>query len=508
MIRWVEQIDHFSSEVPPRGYMTFQQRYLVYSAYWSKEQVELNGEVVTKRGPIFFYTGNEADVTLYANATGLMWEHAEVRATGVHGCGSLLYVADFCLGGVAIQEFGALIVFAEHRFYGQSMPFEEDSQKYKSYLSSEQALADYATLIFELKRRYHCESSPVIAFGGSYGGMLASWLRIKYPHIVDGAISASAPIWSFLALDPPVDPNAFADIATADATAAGGCADACADNVRASWAYLSDLSADAAGRKYLAETFHLCDPLESEADVATLAYWIQVGSQCSLMSEMPSSGSHVSWIWVLQTAWYYMAMGDFPYPSSYILMGNGVLPAFPVCVACESLADPKLQGDAQALLPALAAAVGVYYNNTGSVTCYDFTGSVNEETEYDEYMWNYQYCTELLMPSSTNGVTDMFWDQPWSTEAMVQWCQDEFGVTPRLDWAAIEYGGKKLQYASNIVFSNGVLDPWTGSGVTKVNGSFNRLAGMHTYSGVADSPWQLPLSNVQTSTATNRLCDG
>jgi lysosomal Pro-X carboxypeptidase len=37
-----------------------------------------------------------------------------------------------------------------------------------------------------------------------------------------------------------------------------------------------------------------------------------------------------------------MAMGNFPYPSSYILNGNGKLPPFPVRVACEALAfDPQ-----------------------------------------------------------------------------------------------------------------------------------------------------------------------
>ena len=40
-------------------------------------------------------------------------------------------------------------------------------------------------------------SSPVVGFGGSYGGMLGSWFRIKYPHIIDGVIAASAPIWNF-----------------------------------------------------------------------------------------------------------------------------------------------------------------------------------------------------------------------------------------------------------------------------------------------------------------------
>lgn len=39
-----------------------------------------------------------------------------------------------------------------------------------AYLTAEQALADYATLLVDLKHNMSSEDSPVVLFGGSYAG--------------------------------------------------------------------------------------------------------------------------------------------------------------------------------------------------------------------------------------------------------------------------------------------------------------------------------------------------
>ncbi|MFS7921594.1 putative lysosomal Pro-Xaa carboxypeptidase [Helianthus anomalus] len=66
-----------------------------------------------------------------------------------------------------------------------NLPYK--NSKTLGYLSSTQALADYATLIVDLKNNLTAIDSPVIVFGGSYGGMLAAWFRLKYPHVAIGA---------------------------------------------------------------------------------------------------------------------------------------------------------------------------------------------------------------------------------------------------------------------------------------------------------------------------------
>lgn len=79
------------------------------------------------------------------------------------------------------------------------------------------------------------------------------------------------------------------------------------------------------------------------------------------------------------------------------------------------------------------------------------------------------------MPFAKDGVRDMFWPAPWDARAAVDACLDQFGVAPDPLYASREWGGKRVaalggsssssSALTNVVFSNGLLDPWHGGGV-------------------------------------------
>ena len=70
---------------------------------------------------------------------------------------------------------------------------QRKSSRWATGGTTAQALADYVALITALKKEYDTDA-PVIAFGGSYGGMLAGWFRIARPDVITGSIAASAPV--------------------------------------------------------------------------------------------------------------------------------------------------------------------------------------------------------------------------------------------------------------------------------------------------------------------------
>jgi len=127
-----------------------------------------------KTGPILFYAGNEGDIWNFYKNCGFVTE-------------------------TLAKKYKAMVVFAEHRFYGTSMPFGADSFKKETgnlkYLNVQQALEDFNYFVYKFKLdNPDLKDKAVIAFGGSYGGMLAAWLRIKYAHNFQGALASSAPV--------------------------------------------------------------------------------------------------------------------------------------------------------------------------------------------------------------------------------------------------------------------------------------------------------------------------
>ncbi|XP_002737003.2 lysosomal Pro-X carboxypeptidase-like [Saccoglossus kowalevskii] len=323
-----------------------------------------------------------------------------------------------------------MVIFAEHRYYGESLPFGNESfsdLEHVGYLTSEQALADFATLIKYIKSsRPGADKSPVIVFGGSYGGMMAAWFRMKYPNIVDGALAASAPIWQFPGLTPC---NTLFTIITQDFVKAGR---DCAETIHKSWNAINRMKDQESGRQWLTMAFHLCTPLKTPADVNDLSSW-------------------------LSNTWFNLAMVDYPYPASFL----EPLPAWPIKKTCSYMTNSSLLD--KPLLNSVASSLQVYYNTTGKTQCFNI--SQDAVSSLGELGWSYQSCTEMVMPSCSDGVHDMFPPNKWNFDDFVKECQNTWGVTPRADWIVTHYGGKAITASSNIIFSNGELDPWSGGGV-------------------------------------------
>ncbi|CAH9105419.1 unnamed protein product [Cuscuta europaea] len=390
-IRYFQQrLDHFSFADLP----SFRQRYLINTDHWSGP---------SRLGPIFFYCGNEGDIEWFAANTGFVWENA--------------------------PRFGAMVIFPEHRYYGESMPFGSREMAYKNattlaYLTSEQALADFAVLITELKKNTSAQSCPVILFGGSYGGMLAAWMRLKYPHISIGALAASAPILQFENIVPL---DTFYNIVSNDFRRESV---SCFNTIRESWDVIKSVGMTKSGLSLLTKTFHLCGELKSAED---LSDW-------------------------LDSAYSYLAMADYPYPADFVMP----LPGNPIKEVCKKI--DRLPNGTD-ILQRIFEGVSVYYNHTGKDTCFNI-----DDDPHGMSGWDWQACTEMIMPMSSNRNTSMFPAFEYDYASDAEYCYRSYHVIPRPTWITTEFGGHDIKtvlgtFGSNIIFSNGLLDPWSGGSV-------------------------------------------
>ncbi|EER02216.1 Dipeptidyl-peptidase 2 precursor, putative [Perkinsus marinus ATCC 50983] len=378
---WITQDrDHFSfGEGGNPG--KFQQRYFTFKDFYRPG------------GPLFFYVGNEGPVEIYVNHTGLMWE----------------------LG----SDLGAFLVFAEHRYYGKTQVYSDGTPDCLRYLTIEQALADYSVMI-NTYTRIASSLIATIAFGGSYGGMLASAFRYKYPHIIDGAIAASAPIFAIGGVTPEPSKTAFNEIITRDAGPV--CAQRWCDN-----------------------SSHL--------------------NSSDLANQM------VAWA---TAPWAYLAMGNFPFPSNYITaamnVGGGAdLPAHPVRVACEPFErlDTMPTKKEGAHIRALAESLSIYYNASGELACNSFAETDGGGAPIPEGSckgdYGFQTCTEMPWGQDSGTDRDMFWPpSEFDPDDYKAECLQKYGVTTKA-WAGLQFlrnMADALASMSNVFFSNGKFDPW------------------------------------------------
>jgi hypothetical protein len=74
------------------------------------------------------------------------------------------------------------------------MPFGSKAKAYNNskslaYLTAEQAIADFAVLLTDLKRNLSAEGSPVVLFGGSYGGSKSCLELLSLDYAIHGGLS-------------------------------------------------------------------------------------------------------------------------------------------------------------------------------------------------------------------------------------------------------------------------------------------------------------------------------
>ena len=83
-------------------------------------------------------------------------------------------------------------------------------------------------------------------------------------------------------------------------------------------------------------------------------------------------------------------------------------------------------------LKGLYQVADLFYNGTRTETCFDINTNAGISSS-DMRAWEYQTCSELIMPIGSYGYpSDMFYSDPWDEQVFRKNCLKNFGVEPQL----------------------------------------------------------------------------
>ncbi|KAL4902734.1 hypothetical protein BDW74DRAFT_180435 [Aspergillus multicolor] len=396
----------------------FQNRYWVNDKYYEPG------------GPVFFYDVGEA------NGEG----------SAAHLTSSVSFFPD------VLEEFSAIGIVWEHRYYGKSLPFPVTNNtppEHWKYLTTRQALADIPVFAENFTRpsleQYDLtpKSTPWIMIGGSYPGARAAFARSEYPDTIFAAFASSAPIHA------QVNMSVYYDQIYRSMAANGY--DNCALDIRAALE-------------------HIDDQLSQESTaVAMKQRFLGVGAEKNSNEDFTAALSGIFG--------YFQSYG-LEGPSDSISLGGFCRhletdPIIGLMSGPEGLAPRlgnKYLAERWATWPSFTDVINLNYetnckglNNLTATSC-----ELNKPvTRPSSIAWTWQYCTEWGFYQSNNeGIHSLL--SRYQTQAFQQLiCNRQFpeaverGLLPSQPQTdAVKALGDWNARPSNVYFSAGEFDPW------------------------------------------------
>lgn len=381
--------DHFD----PNNAAMFEQRYFFNSTFHKK------------RGPVFFMLGQEGP--------------------------SSPSDVDHGLANYLAQEFGALVVELEHRYYGkgESMPVSDLSTKNLQWLSAEQALEDFVYFRRSLPDlqpdlELH-EGDDWIVFGCSYAGAMSSWLRMKYPHLFLSAIGGSGPVHAkvnFPEYDETVSYSLGLD------------SEECHLNSQAAMAQAGDMTLSQQNWATLEKTFNTCTPIVNPLDFIDTIY-------NPLAFSVQYNEAHL----------------NYPRNTLCEIMTNKS--QTPLDNLAQANSDPRLGN------PPGCLQIELYHGSDGLL---------NTSTSVEMRKWMWQTCTEFgyyqTAADSPNNTMSPLLNVTYFLDMCAKTFGDEFTshrIREDIDATNDRYGARDPS-VTNVLYPNGFEDPWSTLGVKRM----------------------------------------
>ncbi|KAI8907669.1 peptidase S28 [Powellomyces hirtus] len=395
-----QTVNHFASKPTDA---TFKQRFFINANHYKPG------------GPLIFLPGGEGDLRKTDVLRGLPYDMT--------------------------VKHNALLVTLEHRFYGESSPSTDPKDLW--LLSVDQAIEDFHkfTSTYEFKAGTDTiKGGKWIAFGGSYSGNVAAWLRLKYPNTYWAAHASSAPVWAkemFYEYDQAVE----------DAIPQIGGSKACAEGLIKTHKYLDSILLSGNKKKIL--------------DIKT-----KFG-----LANVTDDRDFASWVTTVLAA-------SVQYGPTYDFIGKQQT----ISAYCDDTVISSATASPADRLDYLAKLVK-QYDEEQEITVEYISTKTKAEIPRDSWMW--QVCTEFGYLQIARQGSHHLYSSLIDANYFQHQCRVGFPkvidgntgrqvkhIRPDTDAINKKYLSTRITKAvSRVLFADGTVDPWARLGVYKQKSS-------------------------------------